>query len=217
MKSVAGSLKVKSLTFSILFILCILVSGLYSSDVESRAAICDKLESAAEGPFYLDSLNRKKIYSNERGVDLNIKLRVLDGKCNALKGAVVSIWHADTKGEYSGEFGKNALNFRGFQVSDSKGYVEFETLFPGWYPGRAAHIHVKVNKNGVNLLSTQLYFRDSIVTRTYKSKWYRARGGADTVTERDGLFNMLNNKDIHVFSDRVRNGVIYVSKSFSVG
>ena len=32
---------------------------------------------------------------------------------------------------------------RGHQVSDSEGKAEFMTIYPGWYSGRLAHIHVR--------------------------------------------------------------------------
>ncbi|MFB9837103.1 hypothetical protein, partial [Actinoallomurus acaciae] len=37
---------------------------------------------------------------------------------------------------------------RGVQTSDRHGVVEFRTLFPGWYVGRAIHIHAKVHLGG---------------------------------------------------------------------
>lgn len=33
---------------------------------------------------------------------------------------------------------------RGVQQTDEDGMVEFDTIVPGWYSGRTAHIHVKV-------------------------------------------------------------------------
>ncbi|TGB09559.1 intradiol ring-cleavage dioxygenase [Streptomyces sp. MZ04] len=37
---------------------------------------------------------------------------------------------------------------RGTQLTDQHGYVEFKTVFPGWYRGRAVHIHTKVHVGG---------------------------------------------------------------------
>ncbi|MGW5866150.1 intradiol ring-cleavage dioxygenase [Streptomyces sp. NPDC055239] len=37
---------------------------------------------------------------------------------------------------------------RGTQLTDKHGYVEFRTVFPGWYQGRAVHIHTKVHVGG---------------------------------------------------------------------
>ena len=38
--------------------------------------------------------------------------------------------------------------FRGVQISDVKGNVDFLTVYPGWYQGRDIHIHVKVHVGG---------------------------------------------------------------------
>ncbi|MFE3903134.1 intradiol ring-cleavage dioxygenase [Streptomyces sp. NPDC059153] len=37
---------------------------------------------------------------------------------------------------------------RGTQLTDKHGYVEFKTIFPGWYQGRCVHIHTKVHVGG---------------------------------------------------------------------
>lgn len=37
---------------------------------------------------------------------------------------------------------------RGTQLTDKHGYVEFTTVFPGWYRGRCVHVHTKVHVGG---------------------------------------------------------------------
>ena len=37
---------------------------------------------------------------------------------------------------------------RGVQISDDRGLAEFATVYPGWYEGRAIHIHAKVHVGG---------------------------------------------------------------------
>ncbi|MEU5032160.1 intradiol ring-cleavage dioxygenase [Streptomyces milbemycinicus] len=37
---------------------------------------------------------------------------------------------------------------RGTQLTDQHGFVEFRTVFPGWYRGRCVHIHAKVHVGG---------------------------------------------------------------------
>jgi len=37
---------------------------------------------------------------------------------------------------------------RGTQLTDRHGFVEFTTVFPGWYRGRCVHIHTKVHVGG---------------------------------------------------------------------
>jgi protocatechuate 3,4-dioxygenase beta subunit len=37
---------------------------------------------------------------------------------------------------------------RGVQITDAQGVVEFQTIYPGHYPGRVNHIHMKVHVGG---------------------------------------------------------------------
>ena len=79
------------------------------------------------------------------GVDDNDR----DGvdSCAPLNDAKVHIWHANSQGVYSGvqDAGTGQNNFlHGYQVTDDNGTVRFTTIYPGWYEGRAIHIHVKV-------------------------------------------------------------------------
>ncbi|MFM7089143.1 MAG: hypothetical protein ACKOW9_06480 [Candidatus Paceibacterota bacterium] len=207
-------LRIRLLTLFVLLITLLL--NLFAGISESHAKECVKSESASEGPFYIDSENRKIIYKNGEGAPIIFKIRVVDESCKPIKGAVVSVWHASSKGEYSKAGGTGAMDYRGYRVGGSKGEVEFKSLFPGWYPGRAAHIHVKVNKDGVNLLNTQLYFKQSLVNSVYKKKPYLERGLEDTPRSRDGLFLLLKNKDKHIFSSRISDGVIVSSADIVV-
>ena len=107
-----------------------------------------------EGPYFVDGiLNRSDIRSDtstgllQQGIPLFLVIRVYDvdnGSCIPIKGAKVDIWHANSGGVYSAvnNIGTNGKNFlRGYQVTDNNGTVRFTTIYPGWYPGRAIHIH----------------------------------------------------------------------------
>ena len=69
----------------------------------------------------------------------------MDGNgCLPLEGAVVDVWHCDAEGVYSGVsergFGTTGLEFlRGVQWTDAEGRAVFQTIYPGWYPGRGPH------------------------------------------------------------------------------
>ena len=64
--------------------------------------------------------------------------------CVPLEGVVVDVWHCDALGDYSG-VERNTGNFlRGFQRTDANGRAAFTTIYPGWYQGRAVHIHFKI-------------------------------------------------------------------------
>ncbi len=74
---------------------------------------------------------------------------------NILKrpGALLDFWQCDEKGEYD----TNGFSLRGHQYANSKGEFFLETLIPGSYPGRTPHLHVKVQRKGGQVLTTQLY------------------------------------------------------------
>ena len=73
--------------------------------------------------------------------------------CKPVKGAAVDIWHASAAGRYSGEAANDTVGphvLRGIQRTDARGLALFETVYPGWYTGRAVHIHVKVHVGGTS-------------------------------------------------------------------
>jgi protocatechuate 3,4-dioxygenase beta subunit len=82
------------------------------------------------------------------GVPTTIEMRLLDvaagGK--ALTGAAVYVWHCDMVGRYSIYDSEIASEnyLRGVQVSDQRGRLSFETIFPGAYSGRWPHVHFEV-------------------------------------------------------------------------
>jgi protocatechuate 3,4-dioxygenase beta subunit len=132
-----------------------------------------------EGPYFVDGMpNRSDIRSDtskgsvEQGIPLRIVIHVYDvdnGSCVPLRGAKVDIWHANSQGVYSGvkDMGTTEENFlRGYQVTNTNGTVHFTTIYPGWYEGRAIHIHDKVRTfNGSEKTlewTAQLYFNNSI-------------------------------------------------------
>jgi protocatechuate 3,4-dioxygenase beta subunit len=70
--------------------------------------------------------------------------------------ALLDFWHADEDGEYD----NSGFRYRGHQFADAEGRYRLVTNFPAEYPGRARHIHVKIQAPGKRVLTTQLYFRD---------------------------------------------------------
>ena len=65
-----------------------------------------------------------------------------------LENAIVDVWHADAGGDYSGVGSLQGETFlRGIQTTDANGDAAFTTIFPGWYRGRAPHIHFKVRSS----------------------------------------------------------------------
>jgi protocatechuate 3,4-dioxygenase beta subunit len=106
-----------------------------------------------EGPFYIDLAQvRRNIVENRPGVPLALALTVVDSDtCKPIRDAAVDVWHCDALGVYSGEPSEGSANetyLRGIQLTDGNGLAEFTTIYPGQYPGRTTHIHVKVHVGG---------------------------------------------------------------------
>jgi protocatechuate 3,4-dioxygenase beta subunit len=79
---------------------------------------------------------------------------VLSAQCKPVANTLLDFWHADDLGEYDNQ----GFRFRGHQFTDAQGRWRLETILPGEYPGRARHLHVKIQAPGKRILTTQLYF-----------------------------------------------------------
>src|SRR5882724_7472589 len=143
------------------------------ADTAAFRDVCFLTPQSIEGPYYLDpQLIRAQIAEGRAGVPLRVNLRVVDGAtCKPSERARVDLWHADAQGVYSGYEGqgdKQNLStvgqkfLRGTQFTDSEGAVSFETIYPGWYTGRATHMHFKVLLEDRNVLTGQMYFPDAV-------------------------------------------------------
>ncbi|CAG9176858.1 hypothetical protein LMG23992_03354 [Cupriavidus laharis] len=149
---------------------------------QTGPAACLLTPAATEGPFYLgDAQLRSDIRDGRPGQPLRLRLTLVDADhgCAPVSGALVSIWHCDAEGSYSGEDGpRDATRFlRGVQQSGADGSAAFVTIYPGWYRPRAVHIHFKVLLANAELLTSQLYFSDALNREVLGSHpAYRARG-----------------------------------------
>lgn len=184
--------------------------NLVSAQTASESAVpgCVVRPEQTEGPYFVsERLERSDIRLEpttgelKAGVPLALTFRVfgLGEDCTPLRGAVVDVWHCDAQGDYSGvtdraegfdTVGETWL--RGFQTTDEGGTARFTTVYPGWYPGRAVHIHFKV-RTGVTEndyeFTSQLYFDDALSDRVFQNAAY-ARGGArDTLNAGDFIFS----------------------------
>ena len=88
------------------------------------------------------------------GTPLVVSGLVLAVDCRPVTGAVLDFWQADASGVYD----NSGYRLRGHQRTGSDGRYSLSTIVPGEYPGRTAHIHVKVEPPGGPVLTTQLYF-----------------------------------------------------------
>jgi protocatechuate 3,4-dioxygenase beta subunit len=155
-----------------------------------------------EGPYFVDErLNRSDIRtdpadgSTRPGVPLRITFRVTRASgntCAALAGVFVDVWHCDALGTYSDVQGAGGRKFlRGYQVTDASGTAQFTTIFPGWYSGRAIHLHFKIRTSlggGGYEFTSQLFFDESVIAAVMAQSPYRGKGQPDTSNARDGIY-----------------------------
>jgi protocatechuate 3,4-dioxygenase beta subunit len=171
---------------------------------------CIVTPALTEGPYFVDEqLNRSDIRSDpggapaRQGVELILTLNVLSvagGSCAPMSGATVDVWHCDALGAYSdvvdtgqGFNTKGQKWLRGLQVTNANGQVKFTTIYPGWYQGRATHIHFKVRKDNKEFTS-QFFFDDKLSDQIhdgmapYSQKGSRGRQQNAT----DGIYRQSN-------------------------
>ena len=129
----------------------------------ARAA-CVATQRDALGPFFVKDapLQSDLCSAASEAERLTVSGRVLDGDCKPLAGAVIEIWQADVKGEYS-QVSRDRKDdprclLRATLKTGADGRYAFRTVQPGEYPGRPSHIHYRVSMNGYRTLVTQLYF-----------------------------------------------------------
>ena len=159
--------------------------------------VCVLTPQATEGPFYFDPNQiRQNIVEDRAGAPLRMAVRVMrvDDGCEPLKDAFVDVWHADADGVYSGYPGQpggrdtsDRTFLRGTQVTDADGVASFDTIYPGWYPGRTVHIHFKVHYRNNTYVTSQFYFPDDFTDHVYRRAPYRDRPDRNTRNTNDSL------------------------------
>ncbi len=120
--------------------------------------------------------------------------------CIPFSGAHVDIWHANSQGLYSGisQIGtQGKMYLRGYQITDKNGTVKFDTIYPGWYQGRAIHIHVMIRAfngggggegNEIFHWTSQMYLKNSINQLVHTQLPYNNHGPPPMTNEQDGIY-----------------------------
>lgn len=149
------------------------------------------------GPCYATTLTRQDISEGYPGLPVRLALRVLDEDCNPVEGAEVDVWHTRNSGLYSGEDASDFCTtgdadarshryFRGVQVTDASGRVDFDTCYPGWYSSRTIHIHFQVRIGGSEHVTSQLFFPDTLTAEIFAAHPdYAGFGQPDTTNTSD--------------------------------
>ena len=175
----------------------------------SGSATCVLTAALTEGPYFVDEkLNRSDIRTDpttgvvSAGIPLSLTFnvsRVANSACTPLTGAYLDVWHCDAAGVYSDVSGSTRQFLRGYQITDVNGVAAFSTIYPGWYSGRAVHIHFKLRlfagATTTYEFTSQFFFDDTLTDSVYTQSPYSSRPGRDTRNANDGIYNSLSTTD----------------------
>lgn len=175
----------------------------------TTGASCVLTAALTEGPFFVDEkLNRSDIRTDPgsgavaAGIPLALTFnvsRVANSACTPLTGAYLDMWHCDATGTYSDVSGLSRRFLRGYQITDANGITTFTTIYPGWYSGRAVHIHFKLRlyagSSKAYEFTSQFFFNDALTDSVYTQSPYGSRGSRDTRNANDGIYNSLSAND----------------------
>ena len=139
---------------------------------------------------------RQDVTEGKSGLPVTLTLTIVNvnNGCAPLGAAAVEIWQCDAVGNYSeyaqpGYDGTGQTFLRGLQTTDAAGRATFKTIYPGWYAGRATHIHVRVIRNGATVKTTQIAFPEDVSTAVYRTGVYASHGQNTTRNASDNVFS----------------------------
>jgi protocatechuate 3,4-dioxygenase beta subunit len=183
------------------------VSPTQIASTASTALACVVRPEMMIGPYFVDEqLNRSDIRSEpsdnsvKEGVPLALNINVSDvanNSCTPIEGAQVDIWHCDALGPYSGVSNQGSDTtgqqfLRGYQLTDANGGVQFQTIYPGSYSGRAVHMHFTVRRKGTSdedyQFTSQFFFDDTLTDQVHALEPYASKGQRDTRNSNDNIF-----------------------------
>lgn len=132
---------------------------------------CTEITAATtEGPYFVTDTRKLEDnnlnYTNLPGTKIKVNGYVYAGTKNApVPNAKIELWQTDDKGSYhpnangpANKYREDQLALRGYVVSNDEGYYEFISIYPGFYEGRARHIHAKISADGYRDTITQILF-----------------------------------------------------------
>lgn len=211
-------------------------SGSVSGTTGSGSGGCIVTAEEVEGPYpyvggeITNPLQRVDVTGEQTGLPLSLSFHVVNASnsCTVVSGARVDIWHCNKDGYYSGYGSQTGGSLgtqsylgetwlRGYQLTDTSGIANFTTIYPGWYQGRATHIHIEVFVNNVLKKTTQITFAETISDAVHQTTLYAAHGINTTRNAADGIFNNsatdLANETVAVTGD-ITSGY---SGSYTIG
>ena len=166
-------------------------SGCVVTAQETAGPYSDNTGMISNQAFY-----RQDIREGRTGLPLTLTLTVVNTRsgCAPIASAAVEIWQCDAEGHYS-EYSQPGYNgvgqtfLRGLQITNGAGEATFTTIYPGWYGGRATHIHAEIFVNGVSVKTTQVAFPEDVTRLVYASGVYASKGQNTTSNATDNVFS----------------------------
>ncbi|GIZ43996.1 hypothetical protein CKM354_000720500 [Cercospora kikuchii] len=180
---------------------------------------CILQPEVTQGPYYIDGeLIRNDMSEDQEGVPLFLDVQFIDtSDCSPVPAVYVDAWHCNATGVYSGVAASGNGNsddtsnldntfLRGLQQTDVNGVVQFESIVPGHYTGRAPHIHVLthnvnstiIRSNGTLLAGYgnftahashvgQIFFDQSLITEVETTEPYASNTQELTLNSEDSI------------------------------
>jgi protocatechuate 3,4-dioxygenase beta subunit len=198
-------------------------TGTATTGGSTASGACAVTPTETLGPYpSLTNFVRSDIREGKSGLPLALTITIVNSNnsCSPVANAAVDIWQCDAQGNYSeysqpGYNGTGQTFLRGIQTTDASGRVTFTTVFPGWYQGRATHIHVEVKVNNSVVKVTQIAFEESVIAAVYATGVYAAKGRNPTSNASDMVFaDSLSSETATITGGDATSGY---SAAFTVG
>lgn len=179
------------------------------------------------GPCTAAAPVRVDVSEGYPGLPVRLALKFVTAQtCAPLAGAVIEIWHTQVTGVYSGVTPNPQMcsggdadapshgYMRGTQTTDAAGVVTFDTCFPGWYSGRAIHIHFSVTVGGTSQVISQLFFDQTLIQQIFAAHPdYAPHGQPNTSNTSD---NIYGGAQYLLDTARMSDGAMLASKVIAV-
>ncbi|KPI36225.1 uncharacterized protein AB675_8848 [Cyphellophora attinorum] len=206
---------------------------------------CTLQTEVTQGPYYVNGeLIRQNLTDGQDGVPLVLEIQIIDtSTCEPVPALFMDIWNCNSTGVYSGVIANgngnsndtgnlNTTFLRGIQQTDASGVVQFETIFPGHYTGRATHIHLLThnqNSTTIRLNDTlldannsgpvhashvgQLFFDQSLISEVEALEPYASNSQALTLSSEDMILASEGNAtdpfvQYLLLGDSVQDGIL---------
>ena len=193
---------------------------------------CVVFEPTTSGPCTTEPpIERRDISEAWTGLPMWLGLKFVSDGCEPVANALVHVWHTNIEGSYSGETPRNDFClfqpsyaqqnfFRGAQRTSSDGVVWFRTCYPGWYPGRAIHIHFRVTASNIRSHTSQLFFSEQLTSSIFSNHPEYVTYGLPNVSNRqDGVVRPLSETQLgRLFLNEQRDprGFLIATKTLSL-